>query len=320
MRWIPVAPLLVCNVFALSQDFGPIATRNHRATSLAFLRFEPCPNLLSFGQRTWEASITSANDLRVEVNGSKIVDEDYEVQRLALRYRQGLKRGMEWSVEVPILSRGGGFQDPLIDWWHANVLHWSDPTRDSAPIGRSSIRLPGGNSFGSASGLGDISVTLSKSLGGIIGSIGLKIPTGNAGSLLGSGAFDAGFYLQLQRPILRKVSLHVQAGLVWQGEARELPDTRRWVHQEGFGLVWQPNSRDAWIAQWQGEASALELGVPGSDATHRMLTIGYRRKLSSKQMLDLYFSEDRDVFNGNFPEGANVGPDFTLGIRLGVKF
>lgn len=321
MRSLPLVVLALTASISTAQDLGPIATRNHRAISLPFLRFEPRPNLLGSGERLWEASWTSANDFRLLSQGSRSVTEDHEVQRLGITYRQGLKNGLEWSIELPWISRGGGFQDPIIDWWHANVLHWSDPQRDSTRFGRSVVQVPGSSFNGSTDGIGDISIYLAKPLTkGVVGSVGLKLPTGNAQNLLGSGAFDAGAYVQAQVQIARKLRLHAQLGLVAQGKATELDDSRALVHQEGFALVWQPNSRDAWIAQWQGEASATETGVPGSDATHRLITIGYKRKLSAKQQLDLFFSEDRDVFNGKFPEGANVGPDFTVGIRFGLKF
>jgi hypothetical protein len=309
--------LLLSGSIVHAQDFGPVETRNHRSISLAFLRFEPRPNLLPPGDKRWSFSITSANDFR-SLDG---VEEDYEVQRLGILYREGLRNGLEWSVEVPFMSRGGGFQDPIIDWWHANVLKWSDNDRDNTRFGRSVVRVPDSEFSGSADGLGDISGTISKSLGrGWVGTAGIKIPTGSAGDLLGSGGFDAGVYLQARYPIMRKLFLHGQLGLVWQGDAKELDNARTLVHQEGISLVWQRNSRDAWIAQWQGEASALDSGVAESDRTHRLITIGFKRKLSSTQMLDLFFSEDQDVFRGRVPELVSTGPDFTMGIRFSTRF
>lgn len=246
--------------------------------------------------------------------------EDQETERLSIKFREGLGRGLEWSVEVPYLSRGGGFQDPIIDWWHANVLHWSDGLRDHTPFGRSRVTLPGA-SFGSASGLGDISGFIAKDLGrGLSLTAGIKLPTGDADKLLGSGGADIGLYAQKRWSLGRRFSVYAQLGGVAQGKAKELDGTRGFVHQEGFGIVWQPNSRDAWIAQWQGEASALQTGIPESDATHRLITFGYKRKLSSRQVLDLYFSEDKDLFNNSFPEGASVGPDFTMGARINIRF
>jgi len=264
--------------------------------------------------------MVSANDFRQASSLAGLVKEDEETERFAFRYGEGLRNGYQWNVEVPFLFRGGGFQDPIIDWWHANVLHWSDSLRDSTPFGHSQVDVPG-SSFGSAGGLGDISGSITKVFShGLAVTAGLKLPTGSSSDLLGSGNFDAGVYVQKPWPIMRRVTLHAQLGLIAQGKAKDLDSARGLVHQEGFAIVWQPNGRDAWIAQWQGESSAVVTGVPESDATHRLITFGYKRRLSRKQMLDLYFSEDRDLFSNSFPEGANIGPDFTMGVRLNFKF
>jgi hypothetical protein len=306
---------------SLAQEFGPIPTRNHRATSLAFLRFEPQPTLTPAGQRRWQISIASGNVSRINTSGIKVAEEDYEVERLALHYSQGIRPGLDWSVEIPFLSRGGGFQDSIIEWWHRSVLHWMDAYRDSVPRNRHVLRLPGKSFNDSVSGLGDISLMIRKAmLPNLSLTVGLKAPTGAPSKLLGSGGFDAGIYVQWQGMLARNLHFHVQAGAVLQGPAPKLTVERPWVHQEGVGLVWSPNSRDGWIAQWQGEASALRTGISDSDATHRLITIGYERKLSERQRLDLYFGEDRDLFNGSFPVGASFGPDFTMGIRLNGRF
>lgn len=319
MRLFTASLLILSGSLTAAQDFGPIATRNHRAVSLPFLRFEPSPNLLGPGKRRWEASWTAANDFRRPGDGA--VAEDYEVHRLGLLYREGFGEGLEWAVEVPWISRNGGFLDPVIDWWHESVLGWSDRRRNGTPFGGTSIQMPQGSFSGSADGLGDVSLFLSKSFGkGVVGSVGLKLPTGNARQLLGSGAVDVGAYVQAQFPVARKLRLHAQFGLVAQGKATELEDSRPLIHQEGLALVWQANSRDAWIAQWQAEASSSRAFLRGSDNPHRLITIGYKRKLSDRYNLDLFFSEDRDLFSGQFPKVANIGPDFTVGVRFGVGF
>lgn len=319
VRILTICVLILSGTMTLAQDFGPIATRNHRAVSLPFLRFEPNPNLLKQGKKRWDSSWTVANDFRLAGEGTVV--EDYEVHRLVLSYREGMTGGMEWSVEVPWVSRNGGFLDPIIDWWHETVLGWSDPRRNGAAFGRRIIQFPKNTFSGSADGVGDVSLYLSKTFGkGVVGSIGLKVPTGNAGQLLGSGGVDAGVYVQAQFAVARKIQLHAQLGLVAQGRATRLENARPFIHQQGLALVWQANSRDAWIAQWQAEVSAVRSFVGGSDNPHRLITLGYKRKLSESHSLDLFFSEDRDLFSGRFPKGANIGPDFTIGVRLGVEF
>ena len=111
----------------------------------------------------------------------------------------------------------------------------------------------------------------------------------------------------------------VQLGLVAQGKPARLKNARGLVDQESLGVVYRPNSRDQWSAQWQSESSALKTGEASSDAPHRLVTFGYRRKISSTQWLEGFFSEDRDLVSGSVPEIANVGPDFTAGLRLLIR-
>ena len=318
-----LACLSVLAVFAVAgaQDFGPIETRNHRALALPFLRLDPRGDLLHPGEKQWNLGLTIANDFRVlPLAGFHRVEEDQETWRFLLDYRQGLSNGMEFGFQLPLMKRGGGILDPIIDWWHANVLHWSDPGRNSTPFGRSVVRFPG-SSFGNAAGIGDASFSLSKKVNRrLTGSVALKLPTGDAGQLIGSGNADGAMSLYYSGAVRGRLSYYLQGGGVIQGRTTAFSGTRGLVHQESMALVWKRNSRDAWIAQWQGESAAISTGVPGSDATHRVLTFGYQRRLTSNRRLDLFFTEDRDVFSGNFPEGANIGPDFTVGARLSIKF
>jgi hypothetical protein len=265
----------------------------------------------------WSADLTIANDLR----RLGPLDEDAEIDRLAFTRRWSLDEKRDAWIEVPVLSRGSGFLDEIIDWWHRNVLRWTDPARDFTPHRRSVIALDGEYSFGSASGLGDVTLGATQSLGPRAAvSAAVKVPTGNPARLLGSGAFDVGVSIDYRAPIARRWTVHAQVGLVAQGTATRLPGTRGLVDQEALALIYAPNSRDSWIAQWQSERSPIVTGVAGADATHRLITFGYRRRLSERETLELFFSEDRDLFNGSFPEGANVGPDFTGGIRYRVRF
>ncbi|HRI43480.1 MAG TPA: DUF3187 family protein [Fimbriimonadaceae bacterium] len=296
----------------------PIQTRNHRAISLMFLRM-PLGRLPDSTQAKgeWSIDLTIANDLR----RIGFLDEDAELDRISIGRRWSLGADREVWLEVPILARGSGFLDELIDWWHRNVLRWTDPARDFTPPRRSTIALAGEYSFGSASGLGDVTIGATQAFGPrLSASAALKLPTGDPSRLLGSGSFDAGLSVDYRAPIVRRWSLHAQVGLVAQGAATRLPSTRGLVDQEALAVIYARNSRDTWIFQWQSERSPIVTGVSGADATHRLITIGYRRRLSDRETLELFFSEDRDLFNGAFPEGANIGPDFTGGIRYRVRF
>lgn len=297
--------------------------RNHRALSLPFLRFAPSffPGVTGSPRRGVEVSWTVANDIRrIPANGPVVMEEDHETSRFAVTYRHPLSQRDELGVEAVVLSRGGGFLDPIIDGWHKNVLGWSDPVRDSTPFGRSVVKVPGSGTFGSASGLGDTTVSLRRNLNERLSAeVAVKLPTGDASNLLGSGGVDAGISASTWIPLNSRWRVHLQAGLVVQGRATKLDNARGLVDQESVALVYVPNSKDVWSAQWQSEASALNTGIAASDAAHRILTFGYRRRISSDQTIEGYFTEDRDVFRGRFPEGANIGPDFAAGVRWTTK-
>jgi hypothetical protein len=299
-----------------ASDSEAISVRNQRAVSLAFLRMPPRRSLLATGQREWDVALTVANDFR-SLPG---LEEDYEITRLAITRRFGLPGRSEWWLEGVLCARTGGMLDGLIDWWHANVLHWSDPLRVAASRGRARVHAAGQYDFGTAVGLGDLTVGWSHSLGSrATVTFAVKLPTGDPSTLLGSGAIDCGASLTYSVPIHRRLSLQAQLGGVVQGRAKRLPNTRTLVDQQCVALVWHPNSRDAWIAQWQSEGAPLSTGIPGADGPHRILVFGFRRNLDERSSIELHFTEDRDVVNGRVPAVAHIGPDFGFGIRYRIR-
>lgn len=263
------------------------------------------------GKREFSLSITSANDFR-SMPG---LLEDEETERLSAVLREGTKFGEVW-VEVPYVSRGGGYLDPIIDGWHKTVLGWSDPARKAAKMGRTIVQQSGRYSYGSASGLGDISGGIARSIGqGWNARAALKLPTGSSGDLIGSGGADLGLSLDHAFQLAHRLKCVAMAGIVYQSRGPAALGANRWVDQEGLAFIYEANSRDSWIAQWQSERAPIRTTVSAANATHRMLTFGYRRKIDANQSLDLMFSEDKDVVNGRMPEIASIAPDFTIGVR-----
>jgi len=326
MRFSLALPLAVTTAFASlglarADDQGPLEIRNLRSLSVPFLRIDPRPAILQRGERTLSVGFTSANDIRKQyANGVLAVDEDYEIDRLLFRYRTGIGNGMDFTFDVPVIDRSGGFMDSLVSGWHDVVLGGFPSPRDGVPYGECHVIVPGSGPYGSAFGVGDISAWLSKSFGErTIVTAALKLPTGQASDLLGSGAVDGAVSMQYHAPISARWSVYGQLGVVAQGRTTELAGTRGLVPQEALAVVWHPNTRDAWIAQWQGEDSATVTGVAGSDAPHRQISFGFHRVLSANQSLELFFSEDRDFLN--YPRGlTGTAPDFTAGVRWTKKF
>lgn len=315
MKTCLIALALLVPAVSLADLDGPLQTRNCRSYSLMFLRFYPQSGVLSEQESELSIGWSCANDYKSYIG----LLEDQETSRFELNYRRGLRFG-ELHVELPYLVRNGGFMDPIIDWWHKSILGVAPPGRSTAPYGQSAIAVPG-YSFRGANGLGDVSVRFSAPIHkNLTGTVGVKLPTGNDGGLLGSGRFDIGAGLNAKLPLGPMWTAYGQLAYVLQSKATALPGTRPNIMQHSISIQWKRNSRDAWILQWQGEDSAIKTGVDVADSQHRILSLGYRRKLVPGRWLELFFSEDGDFLDYNAPALANVGPDFTVGARYTVRW
>lgn len=246
--------------------------------------------------------------------------EDIELDRVDIRYARGIGKGWELAVQLPIEDMGPGFLDPIISWYHRTFLRLHD-IRVFVPYGGHIVFSPAGGPFSGGFGLGDTSLFAAKSLGGeSFLSGGLKLPTGNPGELIGSGNVDAGVGGQTGWRLSHKLGLNVNGAVVAQGSATQLRHTRGLVLQGGVALVYAPNKRDSWIVQANYEASPLVEGTEALDKVEPSTTFGYRRALSNRQSLTAFFMEDINPFNSNFPNGADIGPDFVIGLSWTYKF
>ena len=296
----------------------PIEIRNQRSVALPFLRMPFRTRVLVAGERERNVHLSISNEMRRRGG----VFEDSETTRLAYTERRGTKKGEIW-FEIPFTSRGGGFLDPIIDGWHKNVLGWSDPVRDSLPMNRAVVTDGIGYRYTSGSGLGDATVGGSRELGKcFVGSVAVKLPTGRASRLLGSGSVDLGGRVGYAKPLGKRLHFAAQLGLVVQGHSNELKAMSVYglVDQQAAALIWTPNSRDSWIAQWQSERAPIRGRTGNLNGPHRMLAFGYRRQLGRADWLELAFTEDEDVVNRRHPSIASTAPDFGVSFRYGWRF
>lgn len=290
----------------------PIPIRNARAISLPYLRLTPRTDPGALGRSIAFAGLTIANDFRRTDRSL----EDVEVYLFEFGARGPFAGGdLEWAAAVQAF--GGGFLDPIIDGWHAGVLRWSHPERDKAAFGRTRMEVDGrGQNLGA--GITDLKLQWNREWVGRVLSLAVELPTGNARNLTGSGDVDAGIGLgfPLGQTGRWKTSLHLAA--IWQGGTNALASVRKIVDQETVSAAYWVRDGETWHIQWQSEASALRTGIPESDAAHRIWGFGWRKRFASGQSLELFFTEDRDLFTGGFPALADVGPDFAIGFRWSI--
>ena len=320
-RYFPILAAAIQCASASAQTaelnaFVPIETRNYRDLSLPFLRLDPRPWVLAKHDQTLTIELEAANDARIMyVDKVRRIYEFYEYDIAAARYRQGLGNGMDFTVDLPLISRGGGILDPLLDGYH-RLIGVEGGSRFEAPYGQCLIEIPGSGPYRDALGIGDLSGALTKALTPrLMGTVAIKLPTGNSHQILGSGNFDGAFDLQYKLPNGPRWCWQFQGGIVGQGTSTELQGTRGLNPQAAVVLMHKANRLDSWVFQWQTEESGIVTGVGGSDSPHRQVGVAFQRQMPRNRMLEVYFTDDGDWANSyHDPEIANIAP-FTLGIR-----
>lgn len=80
-----------------------------------------------------------SNEFFMRSNAREDLTLDGETQRVALRYKRGLGRGLEWSLELPLLFSGGGVLDSPIENWHS-AFGLPNSNRNDAPRNRYRLR------------------------------------------------------------------------------------------------------------------------------------------------------------------------------------
>jgi hypothetical protein len=230
----------------------------------------------------------SNNSIQSDSDGERI-RLDGETYRLALIWKQGIAADWQVGIELPYIAHREGWMDGLIENWH-DIFGFSNSDRDDWSRNGLVYRYEraGGDQVlvnGNESGVGDLVLSISHALNTDIdrgarlalhGS--LKLPTGDADALLGSGAADLAFWLsgEDQRMFWQwPLTIYGQAGLLLKGEADLLQDLQRDVVYFGsLGVGWRPM---AWLdlkAQVDAHSSHYDSDLDQLGGTALMLTVG----------------------------------------------
>ncbi len=307
---------------------GPIAIRNQRPYQTLVLQFLPeAPDLLSRGSRAFRMQFDVSNNLlNPPPSGGATVFEDAEQQRLSAWWR--VRSGMgEWSVNVPLIWRNGGFLDEVIHSWH-RLFMLGDPGGRSGIDDYDSrllIRDPAGAVLldaRSAFGLGDVQVGWKQPLGSpsprsaFAARAAVKLPTGSARDLLGSGAADAGLNADGRYNVGRDIVIYAGIGGIVAGRATRVPNSKSKLYQAYGAVEYNPNSRDSYVLQIDTGDVIVRTGSAMADRSPVTVTFGYKRRMKRDLFLTAAFSENGDYHTYDYPILGNIGPDFTATLAL----
>lgn len=256
--------------------------------------------------------------------GGRTSDEvlrlDGETSRLALRYTRAVTECLTFGVAGEAVAHGGGIFDAAIDDWH-QWFGLPDAGRDQAPMDVLNFRYENadGSAFavnGSAQGMGDISVSVARTWrcddqAGPLLRFGLKLPTGERGTLLGSGTTDV--YADVQSPWW-SAGLHwrfaASGGLLKPGTdsdtEKAFPDQQAVVGYASAVTVFRFSRRGYVVAQLDARTAVFDSPLRELGDASLVLTTGLRALSSPGNAFELTIAEDVAI---------DTAPDIVL--RLG---
>lgn len=253
---IQVIPALACLVLlqapvtAAASGDSWLSLRNHNP----FLQVYGLPaftsaETLAAGQTSYGVDLDIANHADAGETDTEAVMLDGESYYLTFSFRHGLSDRFELAVDIPFTGHAGGFLDASIENWHDL---WGLSTRkrggarDQLRFSYDSSTYAGFEQVSPGYGIGDIRLSAGMPLGGernVYGRqyalrAGIKLPTGSAANLRGSGAadFSLGIYMSDPGTFAKyNLSLSGFAGLLLLGNGDVLPDIQR--DAVGFGGI-----------------------------------------------------------------------------------
>jgi hypothetical protein len=273
------------------------------------------PVVAIFGLPAWDvpapgtavgASIEVANHFRFSLRGGDLLILDGETVRTNLAVAHGFANGWSIGAEIPYYRIGGGVLDDLIDGWHS-AFGLPDGGRNNRPEGELLFELanPNGPFLGFTaprSGVGDVQLKAARALGPdgrfvVQGTV--KLATGDADALTGSGSVDVGLTLLRTQALLgrpRPAGYYWGLGVLRVGEPERIAfAAESLVYTAVVGGSWQPWPKFGLKAQLDFHSAFFntQLEELGEDAIQA--TFGAWRQAGRRGTLEFALVEDLEV-------------------------
>jgi hypothetical protein len=273
------------------------------------------PLVAIFGLPAWDtvapgtqlgASLELANHYRLSLRGTDLLVLDGETLRTNLSVSHGFANGWSVGAELPYYRIGGGVLDDLIDGWHS-AFGLPDGGRNNRPEGQLLFRV--GDSNGEfltlqspQSGVGDTQLKFARTIGRdreFVVQASVKLPTGDADTLTGSGSADWGITLLRSRPLFgrkRPAGYYWGLGVMRVGEPERVDfDVEKWGYTAIVGGSWQLWPRYGLKAQLDLHSAFFDTPLEelGEDAIQA--TLGAWRQAGPRGIIEFALVEDLEV-------------------------
>jgi hypothetical protein len=296
---------LACLLPAVATRAEPLVTRNqHPLVTLYGLPMPLAARLPGPGSGRMGATVNWSNFATTDTtdHGSFTLDgEEFEV-----RVRAEHAWGEHFAVQGEMAWRqlSGGSLDSLVENWH-DLFGLPNGSRDRLPEDALRVEYRSGVSTllqidDESSGLADIplsfgyQLTASK-LGAVATWFTIKVPTGKAEDLTGSGAVDAALSLAGERQLSEHWQLFGQANVTWLGNGDMLAELQHdFAGSLLAGATWHAWRGLELTGQLEANTAVLDTGTD-LDGDAIVLTLGGRYRTAAGWMFDFGFSEDVQV-------------------------
>ena len=220
-----------------AERLGPLAIRNQMPLYLFYLQIVPdkaevtekSKFLINADYTVSNITVSAFTPSVSQYMGNYIVDIDLEVSRVTLDLRYGLYDNLEIGLEVPYLSLSRGYLDNFIEGIEDGIGARTPRSRERQGSYNFDYSLRYNGTYliqekhSTGPGIGDIVLNakyhLLKEKSWFLPNVSLrsaiKFPTAEEKDLLGSGEFDYGAGILIDKGFFDRVFLYLGANVMW---------------------------------------------------------------------------------------------------------
>ena len=260
--------------------------------------------IISPGTKHYGLGFNLVSNFTDAVRQDEAIVIDGETYRIDLTARYGFKNNWELGFKLPIISHRGGFLDNFLIRWH-NWFGLPSLGRDTVANNQLnySYRDASGTRISitdSTSGLGDITLFAGHQLPVANPALrravftSLKLPTGSARKLTGSGGVDLSAWLTQSFRPSNKIRLDLRAGVSLLGPGDVLPEKQRdGLVFAGGALSYRVSPRVSLKTSVQVNSSPYQdTRIDQLGGGVAQLTLGGSIRIHEHWVLDLAVTED----------------------------
>ena len=319
MAAVRFSQFLVCvvAVTCLTHPAAPETLHDHDNSPLAGIFGLPDATeggaILRRGQSAWGLLGITASHSVSDVAGSELFVLDGETSRLEFSYRRGFGDRWELGVELPYVTHQSGGLDSVIEEWH-DIFGFPDGPREGRERDLLEFLVVDDNVAlvdltDNADGVGDIRMFGGYQLedsGRYKSAVrfGVKLPTGDESTLLGSGGTDVSLGLSgdwLSVGGRDNLSAFYRLNVTYVGEPAFLADRHKdFVGQAVGGVTWRVVPAVGLTVQANVRSALYDSDIEMLGETSVALTFGGDIRLSDR--LGLLIAVGEDIKVGSTPD------------------